>query len=66
MLPHQGDSVMNVFDSVWTLNAPSAALTSMSCFPQIISQYSVVVLLEVMDKSGKAMNKLLQELNNPR
>lgn len=29
-----------------------------------MSQYSVVVILEVMDKSGKAMDKLLQELNN--
>ncbi|XP_067361521.1 deoxyribonuclease-1-like [Channa argus] len=31
---------------------------------KIISQYSVVVILEVVDKSGKAMEKLLQELNN--
>ncbi|KAL7407779.1 hypothetical protein ABVT39_013571 [Epinephelus coioides] len=31
---------------------------------KIMSQYSVVVILEVMDKSGKAMEKLLKELNN--
>ncbi|KAM7401568.1 hypothetical protein PAMP_016874 [Pampus punctatissimus] len=31
---------------------------------QIMSQYSVVVMLEVVDKSGKAMETLLQELNN--
>ncbi|XP_070815145.1 deoxyribonuclease-1-like [Chaetodon trifascialis] len=31
---------------------------------KIISRYSVVVILEVMDKSGKAMHKLLQELNS--
>ncbi|XP_042257968.1 deoxyribonuclease-1-like isoform X2 [Thunnus maccoyii] len=31
---------------------------------KIMSQYSVVVILEVMDKSGEAMEKLLQELNN--
>ncbi|XP_049893640.1 deoxyribonuclease-1-like isoform X3 [Epinephelus moara] len=31
---------------------------------KIMSQYSVVVILEVMDKSGKAMQKLLKELNN--
>ncbi|CAJ1051196.1 deoxyribonuclease-1-like [Xyrichtys novacula] len=30
---------------------------------KIMCQYSVVVILEVMDKSGKAMEKLLQELN---
>lgn len=30
---------------------------------QIMSQYSVVVILEVMDKSGKAMETLLKELN---
>eukprot|EP00064_Thunnus_orientalis_P018634 superscaffoldBa00004353_g18737 len=31
---------------------------------KIMSQYSVVVILEVVDKSGEAMEKLLQELNN--
>ncbi|KAF1392146.1 hypothetical protein PFLUV_G00049540 [Perca fluviatilis] len=31
---------------------------------EIMSRYSVVVILEVMDKSGKAMEKLLKELNN--
>ncbi|XP_026204186.1 deoxyribonuclease-1-like [Anabas testudineus] len=31
---------------------------------KIMSQYSVVVILEVVDKSGKAMEKLLQELNS--
>ncbi|KAK5873128.1 hypothetical protein PBY51_013769 [Eleginops maclovinus] len=31
---------------------------------KIMSQYSVVVLLEVMDTSGKAMQRLLRELNN--
>uniref|UniRef100_UPI0037E9C95D deoxyribonuclease-1-like isoform X2 n=1 Tax=Semicossyphus pulcher TaxID=241346 RepID=UPI0037E9C95D len=31
---------------------------------KIMSQYSVVVILEVMDKSGKAMEKLLRELNS--
>ncbi|XP_047438941.1 deoxyribonuclease-1-like [Mugil cephalus] len=31
---------------------------------KIMSQYSVVVLLEVMDQSGKAMNTLLQNLNS--
>ncbi|XP_078027731.1 uncharacterized protein LOC144464487 [Epinephelus lanceolatus] len=31
---------------------------------KIMSQYTVVVILEVMDKSGKAMQKLLKELNN--
>lgn len=36
------------------------------CFLQIMSQYSVVVILEVMDKSGKAMEKLLKVLNNNR
>ncbi|XP_034725490.1 deoxyribonuclease 1 like 4, tandem duplicate 2 isoform X3 [Etheostoma cragini] len=30
----------------------------------IVSRYSVAVILEVMDKSGKAMEKLLKELNN--
>ncbi|XP_039865340.1 deoxyribonuclease-1-like isoform X2 [Simochromis diagramma] len=30
---------------------------------KIISRYSVIVLLEVVDKSGKAMETLLQELN---
>uniref|UniRef100_A0A8C9YHI6 Uncharacterized protein n=1 Tax=Sander lucioperca TaxID=283035 RepID=A0A8C9YHI6_SANLU len=30
---------------------------------KIVSRYSVVVLLEVMDKSGKAMNMFLTELN---
>uniref|UniRef100_A0A3P9BJ64 Deoxyribonuclease 1 like 4, tandem duplicate 2 n=1 Tax=Maylandia zebra TaxID=106582 RepID=A0A3P9BJ64_9CICH len=35
----------------------------MMCFLQIISRYSVIVLLEVVDKSGKAMETLLQELN---
>lgn len=30
---------------------------------KIMSRYSVVVILEVMDKSGKAMDKLLQDLN---
>ena len=34
------------------------------CFLQIISRYSVVVMLEVVDSSGKAMDKLLTELNN--
>ncbi|XP_076601736.1 deoxyribonuclease-1-like [Chaetodon auriga] len=34
------------------------------CLTKIISRYSVVVVLEVMDKSGKAMHKLLQELNS--
>lgn len=33
------------------------------CFLQILSRYSVVVVLEVMDKNGKAMTQLLQELN---
>ncbi|KAM7421876.1 hypothetical protein PAMA_010101 [Pampus argenteus] len=33
---------------------------------KIMSQYSVVVMLEVVDKSGKAMETLLQELNNTR
>ncbi|XP_051272280.1 deoxyribonuclease-1 [Dicentrarchus labrax] len=31
---------------------------------KIMSQYSVVLILEVVDKSGKAMEKLLQELNS--
>ncbi|XP_036007800.1 deoxyribonuclease-1 [Fundulus heteroclitus] len=31
---------------------------------KILSQYSVVVLLEVMDESGKAMNLLLKKLNS--
>ncbi|XP_044039944.1 deoxyribonuclease-1-like [Siniperca chuatsi] len=31
---------------------------------KIMSQYSVVMILEVMDKSGKAMEKLLKDLNN--
>ncbi|XP_038552825.1 deoxyribonuclease-1-like [Micropterus salmoides] len=31
---------------------------------KIMSQYSVVVILEVVDKSGKAMEKLLQDLNS--
>ncbi|KAI3369562.1 hypothetical protein L3Q82_024376, partial [Scortum barcoo] len=31
---------------------------------KIMSQYSVVVILEVIDKSGTAMGRLLQELNN--
>uniref|UniRef100_A0A3P8RN78 Deoxyribonuclease n=1 Tax=Amphiprion percula TaxID=161767 RepID=A0A3P8RN78_AMPPE len=31
---------------------------------KIMSRYSVVVILEVVDKSGKAMKKLLQELNS--
>ncbi|XP_029288592.1 deoxyribonuclease-1-like isoform X3 [Cottoperca gobio] len=31
---------------------------------KIMSQYSVVVILEVMDKSGKAMERLLKKLNN--
>ncbi|XP_022069566.2 deoxyribonuclease-1-like [Acanthochromis polyacanthus] len=31
---------------------------------KIMSRYSVVVILEVMDKSGEAMEKLLQELNS--
>ncbi|KAK1901126.1 Deoxyribonuclease-1-like 1 [Dissostichus eleginoides] len=31
---------------------------------EIVSQYSVVVLLEVMDESGKAMKLLLKHLNN--
>lgn len=30
---------------------------------KIMSRYSVVVILEVMDKSGEAMDKLLQDLN---
>lgn len=33
------------------------------CFLQILSRYSVVVVLEVMDKNGQAMTQLLQELN---
>uniref|UniRef100_A0A3Q4BG35 Endonuclease/exonuclease/phosphatase domain-containing protein n=1 Tax=Mola mola TaxID=94237 RepID=A0A3Q4BG35_MOLML len=31
---------------------------------KILSQYSVVMILEVVDKSGKAMEKLIQELNS--
>ncbi|XP_008303628.1 deoxyribonuclease-1-like [Stegastes partitus] len=31
---------------------------------KVMSRYSVVVILEVMDKSGEAMQKLKQELNN--
>lgn len=33
------------------------------CSLQILSRYSVVVVLEVMDKNGEAMTQLLQELN---
>uniref|UniRef100_A0A671U6R9 Deoxyribonuclease n=1 Tax=Sparus aurata TaxID=8175 RepID=A0A671U6R9_SPAAU len=33
---------------------------------KIVSRYSLVVALEVMDKSGKAMNKFLTELNASR
>lgn len=29
-----------------------------------MSRYSIVVILEVVDKSGKAMEKLLKELNS--
>lgn len=32
--------------------------------PQIFSRYSIIVLLEVVDKSGKAIDKFLQELNS--
>lgn len=38
----------------------------MLCLLQILSRYTVVVILEVVDKSGKAMAKLLQELNKTR
>ncbi|XP_038552830.1 deoxyribonuclease-1-like [Micropterus salmoides] len=33
---------------------------------KIVSRYSVVVMLEVVDQSGKAMDKFLTELNNSR
>ncbi|MEQ2263788.1 hypothetical protein XENORESO_012476 [Xenotaenia resolanae] len=33
---------------------------------KIISQYSVVVILEVLDKKGQAMKLLLDKLNSPR
>ncbi|XP_026163819.1 deoxyribonuclease-1-like [Mastacembelus armatus] len=38
--------------------------TVMRHLTKIMSQYTVVVILEVVDKTGKAMEKLLQELNN--
>ncbi|KAL0161404.1 hypothetical protein M9458_045129, partial [Cirrhinus mrigala] len=30
---------------------------------KIFSRYSIIVILEVVDKSGKAIDKFLQELN---
>ncbi|KAI4871877.1 hypothetical protein NFI96_020469, partial [Prochilodus magdalenae] len=33
---------------------------------KIVSRYSIIVILEVVDKSGKAMAKFLQELNSTR
>lgn len=33
---------------------------------KIVSRYSIIVILEVVDKSGKAMAKFLSELNNTR
>ncbi|KAL2091006.1 hypothetical protein ACEWY4_013269 [Coilia grayii] len=33
---------------------------------KIVSRYSIIVILEVVDKSGKAMAKFLRELNNTR
>uniref|UniRef100_A0A9R1SK55 Deoxyribonuclease 1 like 4, tandem duplicate 2 n=2 Tax=Cyprinus carpio TaxID=7962 RepID=A0A9R1SK55_CYPCA len=33
---------------------------------KIFSRYSIIVLLEVVDKSGKAIDKFLQELNSTR
>lgn len=47
---------------VLDLNMPLCPL----CFLQIVSRYSVAVILEVMDKSGEAMQKLHQELNSSR
>ncbi|XP_042560540.1 deoxyribonuclease 1 like 4, tandem duplicate 2 [Clupea harengus] len=33
---------------------------------KIVSRYSIIMILEVVDKSGKAMAKFLRELNNTR
>ncbi|CAK6974471.1 deoxyribonuclease-1-like [Scomber scombrus] len=38
--------------------------TVVNYLTKIMSQYSLVMILEVMDKSGEAMKTLLQELNN--